>query len=106
MPEDAFHSQDALSRHYLKQQQEEQNAKKNNHEELMASRDGEEAELIDIKDFRPGGKYFAQDLMEHKEQKTDKDDDTLRKAEDIFKQSLQEDGLTSLMDSNLGFGLV
>ena len=106
LPEDVFHSQDALSRHYLQQQQEEQNAKNNNHEELMASHDGEKAELIDIKDFRPGGKYFEQDLIEQPEKKDSLDDAILKKAKDVFKQSLDENGLTSFMDSNLDFGLV
>lgn len=54
LPEDAFHSQDALSRHYLQQQQEEKTAKRDNHEQILASCDGQ-TEFIDIKDFQPGG---------------------------------------------------
>lgn len=104
LPEDAFHSQDALSRHYLQQQEEEKTAKRNNHEQMMAKgRDDEDTEYIDIKDFQPGGKYYSENVCVQPDKEVNGDIVVLKKAEEALEKSLDSTigGLTKI-----AFGLV
>ena len=84
LPEDAFHSTDALSRHYLQQQEEEQQSKRDNHAQMLASLDGGDTEFINVEDFQPGGKYFAQETSDN----VASSNATLKRAGDVLKRSL------------------
>lgn len=95
LPEDMFHSQDALSMHYLQQQEEEKKSKWNSHEQMLAGRDGDDTDVIDINDFKPGGKYF---VMPERSGDDIASNDTLKKAEDVLKQSMGIDGGLQSMD--------
>jgi hypothetical protein len=110
LPEDIFHSQDALSRHYILQQKEEKSAKHANHENISAERGVEDVEVIDVKDFRPGGKYFGRELMEQSVDEVNNcgDGGPSRKVEDVMKESLDGDltGKGLEFDIGLAFGLV
>lgn len=92
LPEDAFHSRDALSRHFIQQQVEEREAKKANHEQMMSNHD-EDVEVINIQDFKPGGKYFAPP-------ETASSDDTSGTP------ALKRGGKASLAENYFGLGLV
>ncbi|KAL7465096.1 hypothetical protein ACHAXS_005426 [Conticribra weissflogii] len=84
LPEDAFHSHDALSCHLLEQQ------KKESEEGRAKSKDGREdadVEYIDVNDFRPGGKYYSSPEKIVKEQ-VNESELTLKRAEDVMKKKL------------------
>ena len=99
LPEDLFHKQDALSRHYLKQQEDEKQDKKNSYEQMLASREGDNTEIIDVRDFQSG----SQNMEQTNNVATN---DTLKKAEEAFKQSLASDGNEYALGSNFVFDLV
>jgi hypothetical protein len=92
LPEDAFHSQDILSKHLLKKQEEERNAQK----QKNISREG--ADVEHVNDFKPGGMLKNED-----ETTTIRGDDSslLSKAEEVLKLHLPESS-----GSHLALGLV
>ncbi|KAL7543566.1 hypothetical protein ACHAXR_012875 [Thalassiosira sp. AJA248-18] len=93
LPEDAFHSQDVLSRHLLQQQEEEREERsaKGRH-----NRDGADVEYIDVDKFRPKPR--------NDEAKEDCKSSTLKKAQSVMKTNLRDHG--SMVASDLVFGLV
>ena len=98
LPEDLFHSRDALSRHYLKQQEDEKQDKRNNYDEMLARREEDNTEIVDIQDFQRG----CRDNMKSIDNIATSD--TLKKAEEALKQSLTSDG--NEYASSFVFGLV
>lgn len=82
LPEDEFHSNDILSRHYLYQQEEEKKQRMKNHGQ---SRDGVDAEYININDFRP--------TYESKNCKSS----NLKKAEKFIEKSIGRNAGTDLV---------
>lgn len=98
LPEDLFHSRDALSRHYLKQQEDEKQDKRNNYDEMLARREGDNTVIVDIQDFQRG----CRDNMKSIDNIATSD--TLKKAEEALKQSLTSDG--NEYASSFVFGLV
>ena len=93
LPEDAFHSQDILSRHLLQQKEDEQKANRAKNDQ---GRDGADVEYINVNDFRP--------KPHNNGAKGDDKSCTLKKAQSIMKTSLQCQG--SIMGSDLVLGLV
>jgi len=91
LPEDAFHSQDVVSRHLLQQQEEERRERvaKNDH-----GRDGADVEYINVDDFR----------RKHRTDESKEDDNscTLEKAQRVMKDSLQNRGSSMCGDIVLG----
>lgn len=95
LPEDAFHSQDILSKHLLKKQEEERNAQK----QKNIGREGADEEYA--LDFKPGG------MLKNEYDTTTRGDDfsLLSKAEEVLKQHLPESCHQS-SGSHLALGLV
>lgn len=66
LPEDAFHSQDIMSRHLLQRQEEMQ---KSQQQKSVKGREGADTEYINNDDYKPGGKYYGSkitsDPMQH-----------------------------------------
>jgi len=85
LPEDAFHSRDALSCHLLEQQKKEMEERQATSKE---SREDADVEYIDVKDFQPGGKYFNSTKEAEVTEEVDESELTLKKAEDVMKQKL------------------
>ena len=76
LPEDTFHSQDVLSRHFLHQQEEERNARKSAKTEDI-SRDGADVELINLDEMR-------------QKQASAKEDVALKVAENVLRNHLHD----------------
>ncbi len=95
LPEDAFHSQDILSKHLLKKQEEERNAQK----QKNISREG--ADVEHVNDFKPG------EMLKNEDETTARGDDPslLSKAEEVLKLHLPESCHQS-SGSHLAWGLV
>ncbi len=62
LPEDAFHSQDIISRHMLQRQEEMQKTKQ---QKSVEGREGADTEYINKDDYKPGGKYYDSKTMQH-----------------------------------------
>jgi hypothetical protein len=94
LPEDAFHSQDILSKHLLKKQEEERNAQK----QKNISREGA-VEHVDY--FKPEG------MLKNEDETTTRGQDSslLSKAEEVLKQNLPE-SCHQISGSHLALGLV
>jgi hypothetical protein len=95
LPEDAFHSQDILSKHLLKKQEEERNAQK----QKCISREG--ADVEHVNDFKPG------EMLKNEDETTTRGDESslLSKAEEVLKLHLPESCHQS-SGSHLAWGLV
>jgi uncharacterized protein YkuJ len=95
LPEDAFHSQDILSKHLLKKQEEERNAQK----QKNISREGADVEHVDY--FKP------EKMLKNEDETTTRGDDSslLSKAEEVLKQNLPE-SCHQIIGSHLALGLV
>ena len=83
LPEDAYHSQDIMSRHLLQKQGEAQ--KSQQQKNVGIGREGAETEYIHVDDFKEGGKYHAK-----REEGASREsrDFVLLKAEEVLKQHL------------------
>ena len=99
LPEDAFHSQDVLSRHLLQQQEEERKACSNAKDSHSHSRDGADIEYINVDDFRP--------TKNESDVEECKSSSTLKMAQSVMKDNLQNCGTIDLGSNNdLVLGLV
>ena len=97
LPEDAFHSQDVLSRHLLQQQEEERKARSNAKD--SHSRDGADIEYINVDDFRPTKNESSAEEC--------KSSCTLKMAQSVMKDNLQNRGTIAMgSSSDLVLGLV
>jgi hypothetical protein len=97
LPEDAFHSQDILSKHLLKKQEEERNAQK----QKNVGREGADVQNTHVDDFKPGG------MLTNEDETTTRGDKSslLSKAEEVLKLHLPESCHQS-SGSHLAWGLV
>ena len=99
LPEDAFHSQDVLSRHLLQQQEEERKARSNTKDSHSHSRDGADIEYINVDDFRP--------TKNESDEEECKSSSTLKMAQNVMKHNLQDRGTIAMgSSSDLVLGLV
>ena len=99
LPEDAFHSQDVLSRHLLQQQEEERKARSSSSNTTNShGRDGADIEYINVDDFRPTKNESAREECKSS---------TLKMAQKVMKDNLQDRGtIVGSGSSDLVFGLV
>ena len=100
LPEDAFHSQDVLSRHLLQQQEEERKARSSSgNAKNIHSRDGADIEYINVDDFRPTKNESSAEEC--------RSSSTLKMAQSVMKDNLQNRGTIAMgSGSDLVLGLV
>ncbi len=93
LPEDRFHAKDIISQHILAQQDKEREEKKRNYGDDPQShfeKDNLDVDYLDINDFRPGGKYFAN---------SDKCENPSNKKEDENHKSILNQGRNILLNN-------
>jgi len=101
-PEDKFHDKDAMSQYMMKLQEEERKSKTDKFDRERMERESSigqnpdiNVDLIDADDFKPGGKYFQQKVVE----KASKDEDDCKKKKPEITNIILQKAESMMRDS-------